>query len=152
MTFTALVNADESVIFRLKYAMSGIPTPYTPPSDSSRETCTGAPVGFGDGELLCRVAADAAGCPPPPPDEHAAAANTRTAAPTTPRMRALPPLMLATLPRRAPLRQRDSCDPFVPNAWQSPPGAQAARRVSTVISLGAKIRSGGPQKPVPRLV
>ncbi|MFY1670486.1 DUF6766 family protein [Plantactinospora sp. WMMB334] len=31
-------------------------------------------------------------------------------------------------------------------------GRQAGRRVSRVISLGAKIRSGGPQNPVPRLV
>ncbi len=30
--------------------------------------------------------------------------------------------------------------------------AVPARRVIRVISLGAKIRSGGPQKPVPRLV
>lgn len=29
---------------------------------------------------------------------------------------------------------------------------QVARRVSTVISLGANTRSGGPQKPVPRVV
>jgi hypothetical protein len=29
---------------------------------------------------------------------------------------------------------------------------RAARSVSTVISLGAKTRNGGPQKPVPRLV
>jgi hypothetical protein len=31
-------------------------------------------------------------------------------------------------------------------------GSQPARTVSSVISLGAKIRNGGPQKPVPRLV
>ena len=37
-------------------------------------------------------------------------------------------------------------------ARRVPGGPQAARRVSSVISLGAKIRNGGPQKPVPRLV
>jgi hypothetical protein len=37
-------------------------------------------------------------------------------------------------------------------AGRVPGGPQAARTVSSVISLGAKIRNGGPQKPVPRLV
>ncbi len=57
-------------------------------------------------------------------------------------------------------------DPAVPtvetSAWRRAPSARAGRyreaggwgerRVRRVISLGAKTRNGGPQKPVPRLV
>lgn len=45
----------------------------------------------------------------------------------------------------------DGCD-HAPQPDDWPGGAHPPRSVSTVISLGANTRNGGPQKPVPRLV
>ncbi len=61
------------------------------------------------------------------------------AVPTTPLNRFIPGIALTRSPIGAP-------------GEHDLPAYFSVCRVSRVISLGAKIRNGGPQKPVPRLV
>lgn len=49
-------------------------------------------------------------------------------------------------------RMRGDPKTHAPSPAAAGGGQRGARRVSRVISLGAKTRKGGPQKPVPRLV